>query len=101
MHGHRIDLLHLPYEILLIIFEKLQNKNSFVWYAQSKGASHHYDDCVAWRNTMNYFVIDQWQHCYNLLTSTNHTTCGAILTFDSVRQHEWNTYYAGNMWWAK
>ncbi len=39
--------------------------------------------------------------CYGLLSSTNYTTCGSILTFDSVRKAGWNTYYAGNMWWAK
>ena len=59
-------------------------------------------DCVfTWRNVLNTFVLDRWRLCYDLLSSTNYTTCSAILTLDSMRQPGWNTYYAGNMWWAK
>jgi hypothetical protein len=77
------------------------NNKSFVWYAHSKGASHPVDDVADWRGVMNYFVLDKWQLCHRLLFFTNYTTCGAILTFDSKRKPGWNTYYAGNMWWAK
>jgi hypothetical protein len=79
----------------------LHNTESFVWYAHSKGASHPVDDAAAWRHVMNHFVLDKWQLCYGLLFSTNYTTCGAILTLDGLRKPGWNTYYAGNMWWAK
>jgi hypothetical protein len=79
----------------------LDNNHSLVWYAHSKGASHDHNNMDSWRGVMNYFVLEKWQHCHGLLTSTNYTTCGAILTFDSVRERGWNTYYAGNMWWAK
>jgi hypothetical protein len=79
----------------------LHNNKSLVWYAHSKGASYPNDFVAGWRAVMNYFVLDNWQLCYELLSSTNYTTCGAILTFDSFRKPGWNTYYAGNMWWAK
>jgi hypothetical protein len=79
----------------------LYNTKSFVWYAHSKGASHAIDDVADWRGVMNHFVLDKWQLCHRLLLSTNYTTCGAIMTFDGVRKPGWNTYYAGNMWWAK
>jgi len=79
----------------------LHNNDSLVWYAHSKGASHSTDFVAGWRGIMNYFVLEKWQLCYELLTSTNHTTCGAILTIDTVYPPGWNTYYAGNMWWAK
>jgi hypothetical protein len=79
----------------------LQNNDSLVWYAQSKGASHASDDSAGWRGLMNHFVLKKWRMCHGLLSTTNYTTCGAILTFDSVRKAGWNTYYAGNMWWAK
>ncbi|CAF0735818.1 unnamed protein product [Adineta steineri] len=77
------------------------NNASFVWYAHSKGSSHSFDFVVSWRAVLNYFVLEQWQLCYKLLSSTNYTTCGAILTYDRVRKPGWNTYYSGNMWWAK
>jgi hypothetical protein len=79
----------------------LHNNQSLVWYAHSKGASHEDNNMALWRDVMNYFVLDKWQHCHGLLSSTNYTTCGAILTLDSVRERGRNTYYAGNMWWAK
>jgi len=79
----------------------LDNNQSLVWYAHSKGASHPTDELAAWRGVMNHFVLDKWQLCHRLLSDTNYTTCGAILTFDSKRKAGWNTYYAGNMWWAK
>ncbi len=79
----------------------LHNNESLLWYAHSKGASHSVDDVAAWRSIMNHFVLDKWQLCRDLLSSTNYTTCGAILTLDGVRKPGWNTYYAGNMWWAK
>lgn len=79
----------------------LDNNQSFVWYAHSKGASRPFDLVATWRNLLNHFVLDKWQMCYELLSSTNYTTCGSILTLDSMRKPQWNTYYAGNMWWAK
>jgi hypothetical protein len=79
----------------------LHNNNSLVWYANSKGSSHPIDDMMAWRGLMNHFVLEKWQMCSELLFSTNYTTCGALLAFDSLRQPGRNTYYAGNMWWAK
>ena len=79
----------------------LNHNESLVWYAHSKGASHATDNVPLWRGVMNHFVLDRWRLCYDLLSTTNYTTCGAILTFDSVRKPGWNTYYAGNMWWAK
>jgi hypothetical protein len=77
------------------------NNKSLVWYAHSKGASHATDVTTVWRHLLNHFVLDKWQLCYELLNSTNYTTCGAALTYDSMRQRGWNTYYGGNMWWAK
>lgn len=79
----------------------LDNNESLVWYAHSKGASHPIDDMMVWRGALNYFVLDKWQLCKELLSSTNYTTCGAILVLDSFGKAGWNTYYAGNMWWAK
>jgi len=79
----------------------LNNKDSLVWYGHSIAASHRLDDSFAWRGIMNHFVLKKWQMCYKLLSSTNYTTCGALLTIDSERKAGWNTYYAGNMWWSK
>jgi len=79
----------------------LHNNDSLVWYAHSKAASHDSDDSFIWRSMMNHFVLKKWQLCYKLLSSTNYTTCGALLTIDTERKAGWNTYYAGNMWWAK
>lgn len=79
----------------------IDNNQSLVWYAHSKAASHEDTGMTPWRDAMNYYILDKWHHCYRLLSSTNYTTCGIALTFDSVRVRGWNTYYAGNMWWAK
>jgi hypothetical protein len=80
----------------------LNNSESLVWYANSKGSSQEADIGLdIWRAIMNYFVLDKWRLCYDILASTNYTTCGSILAFDSERKAGWNTYYAGNMWWAK
>ncbi|CAF0890989.1 unnamed protein product [Adineta steineri] len=99
-YDNRTKLYEYP---TLMKLEKfcLHNNKSLVWYAHSKGASHAEDFVVSWRYVLNYFVLDNWQLCYNLLLSTNYTTCGAIMAFDRVRKAGWNTYYAGNMWWAK
>ncbi|CAF1000235.1 unnamed protein product [Adineta steineri] len=100
-YDNRTQLYEYP---ALMKLEKFcfHNNKSLVWYAHSKGASHA-NDFVAgpWRGVLNYFILDKWELCYNLLLSTNYTTCGAILTFDHFRKSGWNTYYAGNMWWAK
>ncbi|CAF1157750.1 unnamed protein product [Adineta steineri] len=100
-YDNRTKLYEYP---TLMKLEKfcLHNNKSLVWYAHSKGASHVHDFFIGpWRGVLNYFVLDNWQLCYNLLMSTNYTTCGAIMAFDRVRKAGWNTYYAGNMWWAK
>jgi hypothetical protein len=79
----------------------LNHNHSLVWFAHSKGASYDGDFYASWRFIMNTFVLDKWHLCYDLLSSTNYTTCGAILTFDSVNPPEVSVYYAGTMWWAK
>ncbi|CAF0942593.1 unnamed protein product [Adineta steineri] len=100
-YDNRTKLYEFP---ALMKLEKFcfHNNKSLVWYAHSKGASHFDDrDTGPWRRILNYFVLDKWQLCYNLLMSTNYTTCGALLTYDRFRKAGWNTYYGGNMWWAK
>ena len=96
----KIEVYEYP---TLIKLEKFcyENNQSLVWYAHSKGASHENNHQGAWRDVMNYFVLDKWHHCHGLLSTTNYTTCGAILVYDSLRPAGSNTYYAGNMWWAK
>ena len=79
----------------------LYNNESFVWYAQSKGASHATDGVVDWRGVMNHFVLDKWQMCNRILFSTNYTTCSALMTFNSQYKLGWTTFYAGNMWWTE
>ena len=96
----RTDLYEYPTLKKLEAF-CLHNNQSLVWYAHSKGASYENNNAAHWRDIMNFFVLDKWHHCYGLLSTTNYTTCGAILTLDSNYRNGWNTYYAGNMWWAK
>ena len=79
----------------------LHNNDSFVWYAHSKAASREGNDMGPWRDVMNFFVLDGWRHCHGLLARTNYSTCGAILTHDTLYKPDRNTFYAGNMWWAK
>ncbi len=80
---------------------RLDHNESLVWYAHSKGITHPGDSTARGRGLMNHFVLDLWQLCYGLLSSTNYTTFGSVPTFNSVRKAGWNTYYPGNMWWAK
>ena len=96
----RTDLYEYPTLKKLETF-CLHNSQSLVWYAHSKGASYKNNNAAHWRDIMNFFVLDKWHHCYVLLSTTNYTTCGAILTLDSNYRNGWNTFYAGNMWWAK
>jgi hypothetical protein len=79
----------------------LNNNKSLVWFANSKGSSDKTDLTADWRGVMNHFVLKKWRLCYDLLASTDHTTCGSMLTLDNMRKAGWNKYYAGNMWWAK
>lgn len=69
-----------------------------IWYIHSKGVKFDLSDTVqynpvlAWRQYMEYFVIEQHSRCIEALTT--HNACG-------VNLRGWpSMHFSGNFWWA-
>jgi hypothetical protein len=75
---------------------KSQQKDFKLLYLHSKGTSYHATSYLraniqAWVDYMEYFVIERWRDCVDILDT--YDTCGVDL-------HENPSYYSGNFWWA-
>lgn len=89
------------------MYEKSQHEDFLFYYFHTKGISYQSVSTtdrlfldfnakiVAWRNMMEYFLMDQWQVAVNVLNA-GWDTYGCYL-FPPFRK----TMYAGNFWWAR
>jgi hypothetical protein len=79
------------------------NHDTKIFYFHSKGVSNNYDDYYnktisqekienikSWRECLEYFVIDKWVECVNLLNE-----------YDNVGVTCNNNWYWGNFWWSQ
>lgn len=86
------------------------NKKYNVLYFFNKGVTHSYDlnrsyTTNSWRLYMEYFAINRWKECNELLTE--YDTVGTEFIFESNywdSKNNWreenNQHYSGNFWWA-
>jgi hypothetical protein len=70
--------------------------NTRILYMHTKGIYNKSLQTDAWRLYMEYFLLDRWEHCLEILKS--HPCCG-------VQLHNKKTthpppHFSGNMWWA-
>ena len=87
-----------------------QRPNAKIFYLHTKGASK--PDRISeasWRQYMNYFIIEQWPKCLELLKT--YDMCGVNWTYeenDVAKKEFLNIWYpnrrehmfAGNFWWT-
>lgn len=76
-----------------------------VLYLHLKGCSHtsnspYYDNIRSWRKYMEYFVIENWKKCVELLDT--HDTVGTEWWDTAYISQRWISapHYSGNFWWA-
>lgn len=75
------------------------NQQAFVLYLHTKGVSksdNNLTHCIRdWRRYMEYFSIDQWRICVDVLKKEGVDVCGV----------NWveipSPHFSGNFWWAK
>lgn len=79
------------------------SENCYVLYFHSKGVSNFYDNLLdknfsnekvknisSWRKCLEYFLIDRWEECINLLVD-----------YDNVGVTCNRNWFWGNFWWTK
>jgi hypothetical protein len=64
-----------------------------VMYIHTKGVSNKSLQTDAWRLYMEYFLIDKWEECAELLNC--HPCVGVHMNSDP------HLHFSGNMWWAR
>jgi predicted O-methyltransferase YrrM len=78
------------------------NPNSQVVYFHSKGSSrekNHY--ITSWRECLDFFVIEKWEHSFKNLLNKNCDVCGALyVNLFRFLDYEFKNYFSGNFWWA-
>lgn len=77
--------------------EAQESEESFLcYYLHTKGASlaatPRQAAADAWRRYMEYFNVEKWQDCAEILN--RHETCGVELQCE-------DSHYSGNFWWAR
>lgn len=101
------------FPMLKLMQEMAQNEQFLCYYFHTKGASNSIDSLKwykgrtnslsrlqnnsrAWRNMMEYYVLDNWKLAISILND-GYDTYGSIQRYHS---HE-TQYYGGNFWWSK
>lgn len=74
-------------------FAKSCSENTNICYLHTKGITKKNLPVDAWRLYLEYFSIDRWRSCVEILDS--HPCAGAYLRKDTEHIH-----YSGNIWWA-
>lgn len=92
------NLTDYEYPTLARVWQEAQeNETPFLcYYFHTKGASlvesPSRDAVNAWREYMEYFIVERWEDCVIVLEE--HETCGVELQSDQ-------SHYSGNFWWAR
>ena len=78
-----------------------QNKNNIIQTrAGGFTAQHIYDSSQTWRRYLEYFLVDKWQKCVDLLSTHDIVGTEWIQTADIENIVYEIPHYAGGMWWA-
>lgn len=96
-HLNEFDTLYAMHDYCL------QNTDAKVLYFHCKGVSHKDDvreiNVQAWRQYLEYFVVDNWQECVKLLDSWD-CVGNEWGRPASWLKHDGEPHYSGNFWWA-
>lgn len=97
------DFNHAEYPAIKKVKEIGENFDAKILYFHTKGVSNNWitfndkqpseekiENVAAWRECMEYFVIDKWQECLDILD-----------THDNVGVTCNGGWYWGNFWWSK
>ncbi len=87
------NVTEFEYPTLNKLYEHAINEDAYFLYIHTKGAANPCQFSDDWRNYMEYFTIENWQKCVDMLEK-----------FDSVGvnfQYEPYKHYSGNYWWSK
>ena len=79
-----------------------QKHESLIVYLHNRGMSHPSDSpSEDWTLMMEYFVIERWKQCLQILT--NKYTCGCELWAhtDRMNPSDFIYHYSGNFWWSR
>jgi hypothetical protein len=74
-----------------------KNPGYKILYLHTKGVGKHLDLMDDWRKMMNYFCIERWEECVDILDSYDAIGCNYF-------EDTWLGHYphfSGNFWWAK
>jgi hypothetical protein len=103
--SERSDLMEYPALNLLKDVSDLAQEEEYIMYFHLKGITHRNNPGIHdWRNYMEYWTIDRWKDCIDLLDS-GYDTCGTNYihgNFLGIDQkiRNWQ-HYSGGFWWAK
>ena len=86
------DLKRYEFHTLKMLRDHAEGREFKAWYMHTKGASRKDEGVKKWRNLMEYFVIDKFEHCIQKLSLCD--VCGTNLRTEK-------RYFAGNFWWSK
>jgi hypothetical protein len=86
------DLKRYEFHTLKMLRDHAEGREFKAWYMHTKGASRKDEGVKKWRNLMEYFVIDKFEHCIQKLSLCD--GCGTNLRTEK-------RYFAGNFWWSK
>lgn len=84
--------IHTETETLKALRDFCKNNEDYkVLYFHTLGGSNNYLNKQNWRLYLEYFVVDKWKECIELLNS-----------YDCVgaEYHQHRNIYSGNFWWA-
>lgn len=110
----KVDLIHSSEDPRFCEFpgiERVQEiavekPDSNIFYLHSKGVTYQDSDKArnvrSWRRYMEYFTIEKWEECVEILKTAN--TCGVEwlnCQHTSSQKIEKPGMFAGNFWWAR
>lgn len=101
----RSNLMEYPALNLVKDVADLATEEEYLMYFHLKGITHlNNQGIIDWRNYMEYWTIDRWRDCIELL-DRGHDTCGTnyihgnFLGID-LKTRNWQ-HYSGGFWWAR
>lgn len=88
--------LHTLKNLLNVLIDEF-NDNDFILYLHPKSCTHpKMDEMSAWREYMEYHLIDNYQNHTKML-DMGFDTSGVLMGIPIFGEN----YYAGNFWWAR
>lgn len=101
----RSDLMEWPALTLVKDIADAADEEQYMMYFHLKGITHrNHAGIHDWRRYMEYWTIDRWQDCVNMLDQ-GYDTCGTNYIYGSflgvdLKTRNW-PHYSGGFWWAR